>query len=68
MEIAPVFFDGEFWRKNLNSSPPGLVGAGGGLGLHPSPGAFVSGLGYAIKDPNVSQFKKVPHVDPEARA
>lgn len=68
MEITPVFFDREFWRENLNSNPPGLVGAGGGLGLHPSPGAFTSGLGYAIKDPQVAQFKKVPQVDPEARS
>lgn len=63
MEVASVFFDREFWRAKLNSTPPGLVGAGSGLGLNPSSGTFRSGLGYAIKDPDLSQFKKVPQVD-----
>jgi len=63
MEIASVFFDDEFWRVKLNSRPPGLIGAGGGLGLNPSPGAFRSDLGYAIKDPDLSKFRKVPQVD-----
>lgn len=63
MEIASVFFDNEFWRTRLNSKPPGLVGTGSGLGLNPSPGAFRSDLGYTIKDPDLSKFKKIPQVD-----
>jgi len=63
MEIASVFFDHEFWHAKLNSQAPGLVGAGGGLGLNPSPGAFRSDLGYSIKDPDLAKFRKVPQID-----
>lgn len=60
LEMASIFFDSDFWRAMLSSRPPGLVGAGSGLGLSPGPGAFRSGLGYAIKNPDLSRFKKVP--------
>jgi len=40
------FFDKEWWNNNLNSEPPGFIGAGTGLPLQ-----IVSGseIGYAIK-------------------
>lgn len=57
MGIASLFFDKIFWQKNLNSTPPGLVGAGSGLGLIPETGAFKSSLGYTVKNPNVKKFK-----------
>ena len=60
LEIGSMFFDHGFWRAKLSSDPPGLVGAGGGLGLNPSPGGFRSDLGYAIKDPDLTKFRKVP--------
>ena len=50
LEISSLFFDREWWRTNLGSSAPGLVGAGTGLGLIPRAGAFQSDLGYAVKN------------------
>jgi O-methyltransferase len=51
LEIASMFYDRAFW----NGTPPGLVGAGSGLGLSPMPdGSFGSCIGYAIKSPAVS--------------
>jgi O-methyltransferase len=47
--IASLFFDREWWRESLNCSPPGLVGAGNGLGLVPGKEGFRSNLGFAVK-------------------
>jgi hypothetical protein len=47
--IASVFYDKQWWHETLNIKPPGLVGAGSGLGLVPGKGRFYSGLGYAVK-------------------
>ena len=44
--LASVFFDAPWWRKTLDSDPPGLVGAGSGLALQSVQG---SELGYAQK-------------------
>jgi len=60
MEIASLFFDNEWWRNNCDSKPPGLVGAGSGLGLMPDSGGFNSSLGFAIKNPNVVGLREVP--------
>jgi len=60
MEIASLFFDKEWWRDNCNSNPPGLVGAGNGIGLSPESGGFKSAFGFAIKNPNVVGFREVP--------
>lgn len=49
MEIASLFFDREWWEENLQAPPPGLVGAGTGLGLHLGRGGFKSSLGFALK-------------------
>ena len=60
MEIAALFFDREWWRENLGCEPPGLVGAGSGLGLVPDRGGFRSALGYTIKNPRAGELTSVP--------
>ena len=60
MEIASLFFDKAWWREHLNSKPPGLVGAGSGIGLVPESGGFKSALGYTVKNPRLSDFTEIP--------
>ncbi len=50
-EIASAFFSEDWWRSELDTEPPGLIGAGTGLGLIPRDGGFGSALGYAVKSP-----------------
>lgn len=58
LEIAALFFDKKWWRK-LNTNPPGLVGAGSGLGLMPNKGYFKSAIGYTIKNPKAFGWREV---------
>ena len=52
MEIAELFFDRVWWNHEMASVPPGLVGAGSGLGLTPQVGGFLgSCIGYTVKNP-----------------
>jgi len=60
MEIASVFFDEPWWKSNLSSKPPGLIGAGTGLGLLPATGGFRSDLGYTVKNPASRNFAVSP--------
>lgn len=60
MEIASLFFDREWWRSTLDAEPPGLVGAGTGLGLIPSRGGFGSALGYSVKRHESVHLEEVP--------
>lgn len=62
MKIASIFFDNEWWNKNVNCDPPGLIGAGSGLGLIPAENGFRSSLGYTIKNPQFLNFKEVPQM------
>lgn len=62
IEISSLFFDAEWWRENVGSEPPGLIGAGNGLGLHPGSNGFSSLLGYAIKKPMEQGFERVDEV------
>jgi len=59
MEIATLFFEHEWWADRLDTTPPGLVGAGSGLGLHPSDNGFSSLLAYTIKNPDRETFRDV---------
>lgn len=56
MEIASAFFAEEWWKTNMGSKAPGLIGAGTGLGLLPASGGFRSDLGYTVKNPSLSSF------------
>jgi O-methyltransferase len=62
MEIAGFFFQEEWWRSKMHCAAPGLIGAGTGLGLIPSPGGFRSCLGYAVKNPNTRDFELNPQL------
>jgi predicted O-methyltransferase YrrM len=54
MEIAELFFDRVWWKQEMSCVPPGLVGAGSGLGLTPQPGGFLgSCIGYTVKNPTL---------------
>ncbi|MBN2348943.1 MAG: class I SAM-dependent methyltransferase [Bacteroidales bacterium] len=46
LTLAALFFDTEWWKKNLHTQPPGFVGAGTGLPLKSMTG---SELGFALK-------------------
>jgi len=45
LKVVSVWFDNQWWRKNLNETAPGFVGSGCGL---PISGNY-SGLGYVYK-------------------
>ena len=62
LEIASLFFDKEWWHKNVNCNPPGLIGAGSGLGLVPESGAFRSAIGYTVKNPQFLNFTEIPQI------
>lgn len=49
LEIAELFFDRQWWNNELHTPPPGLVGAGSGLGLFLHEGGFRSSIGYTVK-------------------
>ena len=57
MDIASLFFDRDWWNKHFNSAPPGLVGAGCGLGLVPVMSKFGSSIGYAVKNPRTQDYE-----------
>ncbi len=64
-EIAELFYDKEWWAR-LECEPPGLVGAGTGLGLIPEPEGFASALGYTVKSPELVALALRPQVGAEA--
>jgi O-methyltransferase len=49
LEIATLFHDRQWWDDVLDTEPPGLVGAGNGLGLFLHEGGFRSSIGYTVK-------------------
>lgn len=59
MEIATLYFDADWWEENVGAAPPSVIGAGNGLGLHPTENGFTSLLGYIIKDPRTTEFEEV---------
>lgn len=66
MEIASLFFEADWWRAHLDSDPPGLIGAGSGLGLHPGANGFSSLLAYAVKNPDEADFDVVAETGSDA--
>ena len=63
MEIASLFFSERWWKDNLNSTPPGLIGAGTGIGIKILTGPyFNSSLGYTIKNPTKVNYAEVPQL------
>ncbi len=60
MEIASFFFSEDWWTLNAGCKPPGLTGAGNGLGLLPARGGYRSDLGYAVKNPQVGTYRQNP--------
>lgn len=59
MDLADLFFDRDWWRETLDVDPPGLVGAGSGIGLHPGPNGFSSLLAYTVKNPAIDEYSVV---------
>ncbi len=60
-EISSLFFSDKWWSEQLGLVPPGLIGAGTGLGLKIMTGAsFGSSLGFTIKNPKTDQYQEVP--------
>jgi len=63
LEIASLFFSKEWWQDSLQTSPPGLVGAGCGIGIKILSGSyFNSSLGYTLKNPCKKNFQEVPQL------
>jgi len=60
LEIAGLFYDRQWWQQELGTSPPGLVGAGNGIGLFLHEGGFRSGLGYTVKMPPAERLSHRP--------
>jgi O-methyltransferase len=58
--VAELFYDRAWWATEMNvADPPGLVGAGNGLGLLLHPGGFRSSLGFTAKL-NVDELPRLP--------
>ena len=63
MEIASLFFSEKWWLENLQTTPPGLIGAGTGIGLKILSGSwFNSSMGFTIKNPEKRNYRHVPQV------
>jgi hypothetical protein len=60
MGIASAFFSENWWSSAADCAPPGLVGAGTGLGLLPAAGGYRSDLGYTVKNPAATDFTVNP--------
>ena len=54
IDVVSIWFDNEWWMKNLNCKAPGYVGSGCGI---PIAGKY-SSLGYSIKNPIKSNYEK----------
>jgi hypothetical protein len=68
-EIASLFFDTAWWKEHVQSTPPGLVGGGSGLGLYVSEqGFFQSKIGFAMKNVKAMDFAASGTVNPRLLA
>lgn len=63
MEIAELFYSESWWQNHLKATPPGLIGAGTGLGLKIlTDSHFTSAIGYTVKNPELANFQKFDQV------
>jgi O-methyltransferase len=62
-EVASLFYDVPWWQRQLGTDPPGLAGAGSGLGLVLIDGIWRSSIGFAIKNPPTEHYFVRPPVD-----
>jgi O-methyltransferase len=58
-EMVDLFYDQEWWNRELGVDAPGLVGGGTGLGLEPRDGVWRSGLAFTVKNPLVREYVTV---------
>jgi O-methyltransferase len=58
-EMVDFFYDQTWWRENLDSDAPGLIGGGTGIGLEPQDGLWGSGLAFTVKNPRVREYAVV---------
>lgn len=63
MEIASLFYSEKWWGEELQGIPPGLVGAGTGVGIKIlTEPYFSSSLGFTIKNPKKQNFKRYAQI------
>ena len=55
LDVVKVWFDNNWWKKNINSKAPGYIGSGCGVPISFS----YSSLGYTVKDPNIRKYKSI---------
>lgn len=55
LKVVSIWFDKDWWKKNLNLKPPGYVGSGCGLPINGN----YSGIGYSIKKKNLKSKNKI---------
>jgi len=64
MELVQIFFDDEWWQREIGCNAPGIVGSGCGLPLHP----VYSNIGYTRKRSAVDgaqstmRWRRSPHL------
>ena len=53
LDLNRIWFDKQWWKKNLHEKSPGFIGVGCGLPI----GGEFSSLGYTIKTPKILNYK-----------
>lgn len=62
-EIASLFYSESWWKNHVHMDPPGLVGAGTGLGIKIlTEPYFSSSTAFTVKNPQVTDYKNIPQV------
>ncbi len=54
MDVVSIWFNNDWWLKNLGCKAPGYIGSGCGVPL----GGKYSSLGYTIKNPKKDEYNK----------
>ena len=54
MDVVKFWFNKDWWKNNFNCNAPSYVGSGCGINL----GTSYSSLGFSVKNPDKSKFKK----------